>query len=50
MPAGFDLAKAKSLGMRIIAAFVRQLKAEVQFRTDGGTTVELAIPIKDPHN
>jgi two-component sensor histidine kinase len=48
MPSGFDLAKAKSLGMRIISAFVRQLRAEVQFRTDGGTTVGLTIPIRDP--
>jgi two-component sensor histidine kinase len=50
MPPGFDLAQAKSLGMRIIAAFVRQLRADVQFRTDRGTTVEMAMPIKDPRS
>jgi two-component sensor histidine kinase len=49
MPPGFDLSKAKGLGMRIVSAFVRQLMAEVEFRPgQPGTAVELAIPIKDP--
>jgi two-component sensor histidine kinase len=49
MPPDFDLAKAKTLGMRIVSAFVRQLRAEVRFSTaEPGTEVELAIPIKDP--
>jgi two-component sensor histidine kinase len=49
MPPGFEPAKSKSLGMRIVAAFVRQLMAEVQFRSgQPGTVVELVIPMKDP--
>ena len=49
MPPGFDPAKAKSLGMRIVSAFVRQLMAEVRIRqTQPGTSVDLTIPIRDP--
>lgn len=49
VPPGLDPAKSKSLGMRIISAFVRQLLAEIQFRDNRpGTIVEMAIPIEDP--
>ncbi len=44
---GFDIHKAKGLGMRIISSFAKQLNANVKIhRRDPGTEFELIIPLK----
>jgi two-component sensor histidine kinase len=44
LPAGFELRTAKSLGMRIVQAFVRQLNAELTVhRLDPGTEFVLSV-------
>ena len=51
LPAGFDPQSAKSLGMRIIAAFSQQLEGQVTAKAHSpGTEFVVAIPLADePH-
>jgi two-component sensor histidine kinase len=45
LPAGFELRTARSLGMRIVQAFVQQLNAKLTFhRLDPGTEFVLSVP------
>ena len=47
LPADFDLAKAKGLGMRIITSFARQLGARVVARARSpGTEFSVSIPLR----
>ena len=46
LPAGFAVTSSKGLGMRIVAAFARQLGAELQVRPrDPGTAFVLVMPL-----
>ena len=46
LPADFDLNKAKGLGMRIVAAFAKQVNATIAVRSrDPGTEFVLSIPL-----
>lgn len=46
LPADFDLNKAKGLGMRIVAAFAKQVDATIAVRSrDPGTEFVLSIPL-----
>jgi len=45
LPEGFDLAKPKGLGMRIVTSFVQQLKGTLQVRNaDPGTEFVVTLP------
>ena len=49
LPADFDLAKPKGLGMRIIAAFVKQLSGTLAIRAhDPGAEFVVTIPREPP--
>ena len=46
MPDGFDPAKSKGLGMRIVSSFVRQLQADLDVRNHApGTEFVISIPL-----
>ncbi len=48
LPPGFDMSKVKGLGMRIISAFVLQLKAKVSVnQLSRGTEFVVAVPLQD---
>jgi two-component sensor histidine kinase len=50
LPDGFDPHKAKSLGMRIIVAFVEQLEGELSVRSlDKGTEFVVTVPLGAKH-
>ena len=44
LPAGFDAARSKGLGMTIVGAVVRQLGGELSAASDGGARFTLDIP------
>jgi two-component sensor histidine kinase len=47
LPAGFDVAVARSLGMRIVGAFAKQLGAELSVRARApGTEFALTVPLR----
>lgn len=43
LPAGFDLAQAKSLGLRIVRSLAQQIGARLEFFSDKGTTCRLTF-------
>jgi two-component sensor histidine kinase len=46
LPAGLDPEKAASLGLRLIQALSRQLRAKLSLMSSsGGSTMELAVPL-----
>ena len=46
LPPDFDLLKSKGLGMRIVAAFIKQLNASIVVRSpDPGTEFVISIPL-----
>jgi two-component sensor histidine kinase len=48
LPAGFSIERTQSLGLSIVRDLVRtQLGGRIEMRTDGGTVVELRIPVLD---
>ena len=48
LPADFDIRKAKGLGMRIIASFIRPLDATIVIRAcEPGTEFTLSMPLRD---
>ena len=48
LPPGFEMTKAKGLGMRIISAFVQQLKATMTVNPlSRGTEFVVSVPIHD---
>ena len=48
LPVGFDLAKTKGLGMRMITAFLQQTKAKLTVnRQSRGTEFVIAVPLRD---
>jgi PAS domain S-box-containing protein len=45
LPADFDFASGRSLGLRLIRALVRQLRAELNFSSEGGTRFALKVDV-----
>jgi two-component sensor histidine kinase len=51
LPAGFDMAKSKGLGMRVVMALTKQLGGNITHRSSGdGTDFILSVPISDPRH
>lgn len=47
LPAGLDLTRARSLGLRLIQMLARQLQAAVEVRNDTGTTFIITFKVPD---
>jgi two-component sensor histidine kinase len=45
MPADMDLRRSGSLGLELVSTLVRQLRATVKIRRDGGTVFEIAFQV-----
>jgi two-component sensor histidine kinase len=51
LPAGFDMAESKGLGMRVVMALTKQLGGNITHRSSGdGTDFILSVPISDPRH
>jgi two-component sensor histidine kinase len=51
LPADFDMAKSKGLGMRVVMALTKQLGGNITHRSSGeGTDFILSVPISDPRH
>ena len=51
LPADFDMAKSKGLGMRVVVALTKQLGGNITHRSSGdGTDFILSVPISDPRH
>lgn len=45
LPGGFDLRKAESLGLQLVAILIDQLNATTEIDTTGGTTFKITVPL-----
>jgi two-component system, sensor histidine kinase PdtaS len=45
LPEGFSLESSKTLGLQIVRTLLLELAGEIRLRSEGGTTVELSIPL-----
>jgi two-component sensor histidine kinase len=46
LPAGLDLKKTKSLGLKIVDILTRQLKGSVEISSEGGASFRFSFPEK----
>ena len=47
IPAGLNLAKSKSLGLRLVHVLAQQLRGSFRLTNDGGVAAEISFPLDE---